>query len=201
MCGRFIMVSRDVLDEIIQEIELNQVLNPMPDWPATRRKAYPGSEVPLIVVKDASLEPALMKWGFEVSWNKGLVFNTRSDSAMRPGGNMWAESIRSRRCIVPTLGFFEPHETQTRHNPLTGKENKQHYLFTLPSSPLFFFAGIYETDRFSLMTTEANASVAPVHKRMPLVLAQDELDTWLFGNYASLFDRSGIPLFCEPETL
>ena len=44
-------------------------------------------------------------------------------------------------------------------------------------------AGLYRKfdgeDRFVVLTTQANASVAPVHDRMPLILEADELETWL----------------------
>ena len=196
MCGHFIMVTRDALDDIVREVEMNRAYNPMPDWPAVRQSAYPGTEAPLIVFDEGALKPSLMKWGFEVAWSKGVIFNTRSETALKPGG-MWAESVNRRRCIVPTLGFFEPHRSEVFASPRTGKQIKQPYLFTMPGSPLFFLAGVFEAGRFSLMTTEPNATVAPVHDRMPLALAQNEATTWLSGDFTSLFDRRATPLVAQ----
>lgn len=210
MCNRFIMVPQDVVDEIVREIEAGyaldalpdwRALNPVPDWPAQKQSAYPRSEVPVILPQEGRLGSQVMKWGYEVPWSKGVIFNTRCDTAMRPGSNMWAESLRSRRCIVPTFGFFEPHQSETLTDPRTGKERRQQYLFTLPGSPVLFIAGIYEGGSFSLMTTEPNASVMPVHDRMPLVLREGETGTWLNGDFPSLFDRGAIPLRAEKEVL
>ena len=49
-----------------------------------------------------------------------------------------------------------------------------------------FMAGCYDCfegqDRFVILTTEANASVRPVHDRMPLILEQSEIEDWVMGN-------------------
>ena len=201
MCARFILIPKELLEEIIRDIEsgtVHNAVNLMPDWPAVRRSAYPGTEVPVIVSEGSSLKPELMNWGFSVSWTKSIVFNTRSDTAMKPG-SMWADSIRSRRCVIPTLGFFESHHTQTVIDPRTSKEHKQHYLFTMPSSPVFYLAGIYEENRFSVITTDPNDSVVPIHNRMPLVLMHNELHDWLYGDYTALFERGGIRLCAEKD--
>ena len=69
----------------------------------------------------------------------------------------------------------------------------------MPGRRVFLLAGICENDRFSVMTTEPNASVSPTHSRMPLVLAPGESATWLGPNFAQLTDRSAISLASEPE--
>ncbi|MDR1359009.1 MAG: SOS response-associated peptidase family protein [Coriobacteriales bacterium] len=112
---------------------------------------------------------------------------------------MWTESLAHRRCIVPTFGFFEPHQSETFINPRTGKANKQRYFFSEPSSPVLFIAGIHAGDRFSLMTTEPNDIMRPIHNRMPVVLRQEELDTWLYGDYLSLANRSSVVLLARKD--
>ena len=199
MCGRFIVVPKEVLSEIIQEIEANRPINPMPDWPAVRQAAYPGSDVSVALLNGGQLAATELRWGYEASWSRGLIFNTRVETALKPGRNMWQESLRERRCLVPTFGFYEPHQTETGISPRTGKEVKQQYLFTKPDDPVFFLAGVYECEssgqgRFSVLTTVPNRDVQPVHNRMPLVLEQHELETWLQGDYLTLFDRSAVRL-------
>jgi len=201
MCGRFILVPRDVVDGIIQEIELNCVVNVFPDWPARRQSAYPKSEVPVVYPKDGRLKSEVMRWGYEVPWNRGVIFNTRSDTAIRPGSNMWAGSLHNRRCIVPTFGFFEPHRSETVTSQSTGRVAKQQYLFTLPEPSVLFIAGVFEGENFSLMTTGSSRTVQPVHDRMPVVLLASELNTWFNGDFESLFDRSSIFLCSKKETL
>lgn len=200
MCGRFIMIPKEILDEIIQEVEVERVPNPMPDWPAVRQSVYPGAQAPIIAPGANGLTSSVKQWGYEVNWKKGVVFNTRVDSAMKPEGfSMWRESIEQRRCVIPTLGFFEPHKTETFINPTSGKPNKQQYLFTLASSPITFIAGIYEGDRFSVITTEPTETVKPIHDRMPVVLKQEELPLWFSDDYPSLFDRARIDLTASKE--
>ncbi len=197
MCGQFLLIPQEIVDEIIKEVEAGIAINLMPDWPATRQSAYPKTEVPVIVPEGEHLVSAVMKWGYEVSWNKNVVFNTRSETATQPKTTMWTESFRNRRCIVPTFGFFESHRSETYIDVRTGRVRKHQYLFTAPDSPVLFIAGIYEDRHFSLMTTEPNAAMEPIHKRMPVVLAQDELDTWLHGEYESLLDRNAVGLAAE----
>ena len=194
MCGRFQGVPLEVVEQIIRDIVMKNTAALLPDWPAVYPSAYPKSDVALITVEDGVLTAKVMRWGYEVSWGNGIVFNTRADSALKPGHNMWTDSLAKRRCVVPALGFYEPHKSETFINPKSGRENKQQYYFTLPGTQVMFLAGIYEDDHFSVMTTEPNVSARPIHERMPVVLTQGELNTWLYGDYPSLFDRSTVVL-------
>lgn len=198
MCGHFIVVPRDEIDLIIREIEIENHINIMPDWPARRIDAYPQSIVPLIIPDGTGLASAEMQWGYSVPWKTGVVFNTRSETALGEKSGMWADSLLNRRCIVPSFGFFEPHSTEKAVSPKTGKEVKQQYRFDIPGGGLLFMAAIYENDRFSLMTTKPNDSVAPVHNRMPVVLGENELNVWLSDDFGTLFDRSGVKLATSP---
>ena len=220
MCGQFLVVPKEVVEEIVRDIIMKRMANAMPDWPARKQEApedaqpdtpaeaepepqvikqsvFPGGEATIIVPTEGSLSAQTMQWGYPVTWNKQVVFNTRFDTATRPGRNMWADSLANRRCLVPTFGFFEPHQSETFINPRTGKPNKQKYLFTSPDSPLVFLAGVYERGSFSLMTTEPNSIMLPIHRRMPVILEPREFDTWLFGDYLSLEDRSSVELLAE----
>lgn len=194
MCGKLIMVEREVVEQIIYENAIKTFENPLPDWPARRIDAYPQSRLPIIVEESGSLAIAEMQWGYPLSWKKGVAFNTRAETALGSPDNMWRESLEKRRCLVPTYGFYEPHRTQTAKSPKTGKQIKRQYLFTVSGEPLFYLAGIFEEDHFSVMTTKPNASMEPIHDRMPVALKQKEAATWLQGDFAALLDRDGIDL-------
>ncbi len=58
-------------------------------------------------------------------------------------------------------------------------------------------AGIYKKDQFSMVTTEPNSIMAPIHNRMPLIITPSELRQWLFQNFTSLVNRKNIPLQVE----
>lgn len=202
MCGRVAIVSQELVDQIIQDIIRRRIAEYLPDWPAVKRSGRPGDTLSLIVPEGDALTSAQMQWGYKVSWSKALLFNTKAETATRvEGPNMWRESLLERRCVLPTFGFYESHKSETYKNPTTGRTAVQQYLFTLPDEPITYLAGIYEEDRFSLMTTQPNASVAPIHARMPVALKQEELFTWLFGDFASVFDRSGLELVVEKEAV
>lgn len=93
------------------------------------------------------------------------------------------QSIKDRRCLIVVDGFFEWRTFDKVKYP--------YYVY--PSDRNFFvFGGIYdewvdkltgkETRTFSILTTEANPLMANVHnmkRRMPLILPQENWDTWL----------------------
>lgn len=166
---------------------------------AHHQDVYPKAEVPVIVPNGSRLEAATMKWGYERSWSKAPLFNTRADTATGKKGNMWEDSLEHRRCIIPSYGFYEPHKSDTHPSPKTGKPIKDQYFFRLPDADILMMAGVYEDGHFSIMTTEPNRWMRDIHPRMPVVLRPEELDTWLFGNYGKLFDRSDIELLAQKE--
>ena len=208
MCNKCVIFTFDEVLQIIQQIEVVAPLNVQPDWPAMRPQAYPNSAVPLIVptfdtaegpssrrLASGNLEARDLAWGFEESWKPGVVFNTRIESAAKP---TWRDSIEHRRCIIPVSSFFETHHSETVPSPKTGRPIKRQYEFHVPGEEVILIGGIWRDDRFSMVTTEANAVMAPIHHRMPLVVRQDELPVWLGPDYRTLADRSSIRLEAEP---
>lgn len=216
MCRRFVMLEWDEVLQVLHRIEMNVPLGADEEWPARGVDAYPGSEAPVIAAVGAKggtgspsrragveqphgLEPACLRWGFEAPWDaRKLLFNTRIETALAPGGGIWSDAFRTGRCIVPTLGFFESSETETVASPRTGKAVKAQYRFAAPEG-LTLLAGVREQDAFSVVTTEPNERVAPVHARMPLVLRESEARQWLFGDAAALADRTGVALDVSTE--
>jgi putative SOS response-associated peptidase YedK len=84
-------------------------------------------------------------------------------------------ALRERRCIVPTNGFYE-------------WLNGQPYYFHPTRDSAFSLAGLYEIRRdaegkdyktFCIITTKPNATVEPVHDRMPAILIREAEQLWL----------------------
>jgi putative SOS response-associated peptidase YedK len=140
------------------------------------------------------------KWGLVNSWAqdaKGAArqINARSETALsRPA---FREAFEKRRCIVPADGFFE----------WTGaKESRRPVWFHAPDGGLVLFAGLYESWRdprseewlrtFTILTTDANGAVAPVHDRMPVILPAERVDDWLH-----VPSRNAEPYAAELRTL
>lgn len=201
MCRQFTILTLDETLGVIQRIEMASPVVLEPDWPAQRPSAFPQSKVPVIVpmfnpalgapLVPGSLGACELTWGFDEPWQTGVIFNSRIESAAKP---TWREAMAHCRCFVVAPAFFESHQTETVPSPKTGKPIKRPCEFRAPDGGPLFLGCIWQGDRFSVVTTEANRCVAPVHPRMPMVLRQDELPLWLGPNYQALADRSNIQL-------
>ena len=92
---------------------------------------------------------------------------------------MFRDLIRRRRCLVPASGFY-----QWRRRG----RGKQPYFVAVKGRPLFAFAGLYDEAEpgdgppvasFAVLTTAANALLAPIHDRMPVILHPEDEALWL----------------------
>ena len=144
-----------------------------------------------------------LEWGFPLDGKPHAVFNTRIESALeqlRLGRRgMWAKAIAEGRCLVPVRAFYEGHMTERVPSPITGKPIRRQRMFRLPGARAFLLAAVRIDGLFSIVTTAPNASVAPIHDRMPLVLGPGESSVWLGPDFASLSDRGLIRLACNLE--
>lgn len=165
--------------------------------------AYPGSLVPVFAPgAHGRLVVAQLTWGFPRGGQEHAVFNTRIESALaqlKTGEGMWAHAMERGRCLVPVRAFYESHATERVLSERSGKPVRRQYRFRLPGARAFLIAGVHENGHLSIVTTTPNASVAPVHNRMPLVLGPGESNQWLGPGFAELADRSRIALTAEAE--
>lgn len=171
MCGRY-HFSAELLDEI-------RDLTEQKDWKlelgVLDRDIHPGDTAPVITAagdQGGSLRACRQKWGYPVPGGKGLVFNARSESVFEK--RMFRNSVSQRRAAVPVSWFYE------------WNKNKEKFTFTKEGSRILFLAGFYgryeDGDRFVILTTQANASMAPVHSRMPLVLEREQVREWILDS-------------------
>lgn len=143
------------------------------------RTFYPGSKVPVVGLSETDLAFRNLRWGIlppnETRVSKAVA-NTRIETALKLG--MWKESFRARRCLLPADAFFEP---------IAGMARTTMAKFELKSGAPFAFAGLYGPSTFkdervnccSMLTTEPNALVSPIHNRMPVILHPDQFDMYL----------------------
>ena len=171
MCGRY-HFSAELLDEI-------RDLTEQKDWKlelgVLDRDIHPGDTAPVITAagdQGGSLRACRQKWGYPGPGGKGLVFNARSESVFEK--RMFRESVSLRRAVVPVSWFYE------------WNKNKEKFTFTKEGSRILFLAGFYgryeDGDHFVILTTQANASMAPVHSRMPLVLEREQVREWILDS-------------------
>jgi putative SOS response-associated peptidase YedK len=124
-----------------------------------------------------------MRWGLVPHWNKGpgreryATINARAETvASKPS---YRTPFRRQRCLVPADGFFELRKDAGRRVP---------YFIHLKREPVIALAGLYDTwedergvphRTFTVITTEANDLVRPIHDRMPVILPREAEAAWL----------------------
>ena len=164
MCGRYLFTS----DQYAEAREIAQMI----------RKKYgegswqpgeiaPGAKAPVLAVSHGAITPELFTWGYRLPHT--LVINARAENVMEKP--LFRASAASRRCVVPSVGFFEWDAL------------KRKYFFTLPEEPLVYMAGLYDIWNgqtcYCIITTAANTSMREVHARMPLILSENQMRAWL----------------------
>jgi putative SOS response-associated peptidase YedK len=185
MCGRF---ARKSTQEVLAEwfdLELEE----MP-WFAPSYNIAPRSTQPVVRLgRDSSgRETALLRWGLVPFWAKDAkmaysTINARAEEvASKPA---YREALKRRRCLVPADAFYE----WQRLDPKT----KRPFAFALKSGEPYAFAGLWESWRpkdkndpdaapletFTILTTDPNELMEPVHNRMPVILEPKDYSRWL----------------------
>lgn len=155
------------------------------DVPENYRKRYNAAPTQLLPIISSNSPDRLsfFHWGLipQIAKNKTIatkLINARSDSINDKIS--FKNSLKSRRCIVPVDGFYEWKSIS--------KKSSIPYRISMQSGELFSLAGLWESfedDKgnevftFTIITTEANADVAKIHDRMPVILAPEEEQIWL----------------------
>lgn len=135
-----------------------------------------------VVLTDKTTKLVAMRWGLIPSWASdptigNRLINARSETLMKRSA--FKEAFKSRRCLVLADGFYEWQRQ--------GKE-KTPFFIHLKSERTFGFAGLYEIwspplgepiVTCTIITTEPNHLVSPLHDRMPVVLPRGAQSLWL----------------------
>jgi putative SOS response-associated peptidase YedK len=178
MCGRYVLVADPNI--IQQTFDLDSVESGI-DFGA-RYNIAPTQMVPVITNEHPkALE--LYRWGLIPSWAKeesigNKLINARADGvAEKPS---FRSAFKRRRCLVPATGFYEWQKGD-------GKTKTPMFIH-LKDQDVFAFAGLWEvwhsTDgdelrTFTIITTDANDFMRPIHDRMPIILHKKDYDLWL----------------------
>lgn len=182
MCGRFAFYSPSEATAALFSADGELQLKP-------RYNIAPTQTVAAIRSADGtSRELVGLRWGLIPSWAKDAaignrMINARAETvAEKPS---YRTAFRHRRCVVLADGFYEWQRQGTVKTP--------HYMSQPDGSP-FGFAGLWEswTDRATgevvqtttLLTTEANDFMQPLHHRMPVILQPDMASEWLMSHRA-----------------
>jgi putative SOS response-associated peptidase YedK len=153
-----------------------------------RYNVAPADDVLAVTVdRDGSPRGELLRWGLVPSWAErqdiGLkMINARAETvAERPA---FRRAYERYRCLILADGFYEWQPTPK----LAHRTRKQPFHISCPDQPVFAFAGLWsvwhapdgDTLRScTILTVVANAAVAPLHDRMPVILSPATESTWL----------------------
>jgi putative SOS response-associated peptidase YedK len=191
VCGRYVQVSSPTL--LAERFDIDEIA--IEEAPGANYNVAPRTEV-LAIRQRKAAEPddepprrvlEQMRWGLVPSWAEDpkigdRLINARAESvAEKPA---FKTAFRKRRCILPADGFYE-------WQAVPGGPRKQPmFVHRVDGEPLAF-AGLWEVWRdheqpetpwlvsCTIVTTRANATMAPVHDRMPVILPEGTWDAWL----------------------
>jgi putative SOS response-associated peptidase YedK len=202
MCGRFVSVSSTQLLVDRFGVQETAVTEHEPDYNVT-----PRATVPVVRVRSRDEHRtrvlSMVRWGLVPSWADSprvgdKLINARAETvAAKPA---FQAAFRRRRCIVPADAFYE--WKRGRAGTSTRRPPRQPFLIHRRDGEPMAFAGLWEIWRdpgvtdsdapdawlrtCSIITTEANGVLAPIHDRMPVVLGEDLWDAWLDPGAADL---------------
>ncbi len=174
MCGRFTLtLTTEDLQAAFHQFVFPGGVQP-------RYNIAPGQPV-LAVPNDGRFTAAHFLWGLVPSWAKDprryRFINARAETAAQKPA--FRAALRRRRCLVLADGFYEWQRLGDSRRP---------FYFTLKNRQPFALAGLWEIwmgpdgseiTTCALLTTRANALVAPVHARMPVILPPETWEAWL----------------------
>ena len=167
MCGRFQFTADDPDERIAAILDILERTAP---GRYALGEIGPGMTAPGVVARGDRLIPVPAVFGFTGREEGRLLINARSETAGEKP--TFADSLRSRRIVLPANAFFE-----------WSRETREKFRFTVPGLPFFYLGGLFrregEETRFVILTRAANGDMAPVHHRMPLILGPEAVRPWL----------------------
>jgi len=179
MCGRYAITTAP--EAILRWFKITGA----PPNFSPHYNAAPGQDLPIVRLHPESGDRVLgmLRWGLIPYWSKDpkiawKCINARGETVKTAPAFRGAH--RARRCLVPADAFYE-----WKANGKT----KQPYAIAMRDRHRFAFAGLWENWKdqtssrwvrtFTILTTKPNEVIAPLHDRMPVILAPDDYDRWL----------------------
>ncbi len=172
MCGRYEIVDGK---RIFMRFRVAKAAPELPPNLDVR----PTQQVPVLL---ADHELTLMKWGLVPAWAKDETIGSRMINARAEGiadKPAFKRPLRTQRCLLPASAFFEWQGA---------KGAKVKYRIARTDGDMVGLAGLYDVWRSpkgselttcTIITCSPNATVAPIHDRMPVILLPEDEDAWL----------------------
>lgn len=202
MCGRYaLMSSPELVAELfaIAQVTLFE----------RRYNIAPTQNAPVVRTAAEGRELLPMRWGLVPHWAKdpalgARMINARSETADRKPA--FREAMQRRRCLVPADGFYEWKRA--------GRGKQPYFIRRRDGAPCAL-AGLWErwpagttggeespvVHSFTILTTAPNELVAPIHDRMPVIVAPEDFDRWLDADVRDPATLTSILAPCGAELL
>jgi putative SOS response-associated peptidase YedK len=179
MCGRYAFTPRKSAVKVAFDLDEDSV----PLFEEPRYNIAPTQAVPIVRQTPAGKrECVFARWGLIPSWAADpkigySLINARSEGVDKKPS--FRAAFKQRRCLVVSSGFYEWQKITTK--------KKQPYYFQLKGGDVFGFAGLWESwhgpdgelETCTILTTDANELVEPVHDRMPVIMPKEVHAAWL----------------------
>ena len=176
MCGRYSLTASP------EEVKALFGYEETPNFPP-RYNIAPTQPIAIVRNEQGAPHFALARWGLMPGWVKdpasfSLLINARAETAAEKPA--FRGSMRHHRCLVPATGFYEWRKM--------GDGPKQPYWIAPREGGVVAFAGLWsdwsgadgsQVDTAAILTTAANATLKPIHHRMPAVIAPADFERWL----------------------
>jgi putative SOS response-associated peptidase YedK len=190
MCGRYTLHSS--AEEVAEQFDV-AVSEEDKDLFEPSYNVAPGMTMPVVLLgKGQKRTFGGMRWGLIPSWaddaNTGYkMINARAETIDEK--KSFKGPFESQRCIIPANGFYE-WKTQ--------EKSKQPFYIRVLKDEVIGFAGLFEKWEskegeliysYTIITTDANALVMPLHDRMPVILDPANYGTWLDPDYNDQLDK------------
>ena len=171
-----------------------------------RYNVAPSQEAPVVVhgVDEGGSVLRPLRWGLIPSWAKdasiaNALVNARGESVdSKPA---FRSAFKHRRCVVPVSGFYE-------WQGIEGRRVKQPmYITPASGDDPWLLAGLWESwpspqdgpvETFTIITTSPNALMAPIHDRMPVILAPGAAREWIAPQAPACWSPDRLKAFLVP---
>ena len=166
MCGRFTSTASP--EELMRKFGVTILQNLRPRW-----NVAPSQQALVITRNGLQNEAVMAQWGLPpASAKQSFLINARAETVQEKP--TFRDAFHHRRCMVVASGWYEWSAPKTPWH------------LQLCDGGVMAFAGLLygqkDQQRFVIMTTNADAGLADIHHRAPLVLAPDSYDAWIGGN-------------------
>ena len=166
MCGRFTSTASP--EELMRKFGVTILQNLRPRW-----NVAPSQQALVITRNGLQNEAVMAQWGLPpASAKQSFLINARAETVQEKP--TFRDAFHHRRCMVVASGWYEWSAPKTPWH------------LQLFDGGVMAFAGLRygqkDQQRFVIMTTNADAGLADIHHRAPLVLAPDSYDAWIGGN-------------------